>query len=175
MNKIEQFFQTTGILTVAIGKMILSILKTPILYIPTFILVGFERYMLDYQRFVDALIICILADSVLGVWLSIKEKRFEFSKSMAIVQKIVVYFFYLLIIHYISRLDWLSTFDATIIYITKFVLTAMILTEGKSAIENGNSLFPNKVAGSIVWFFEKIEGKLEGKVDKDSNNKQNTQ
>jgi hypothetical protein len=168
MNKVEAFVETVGVLSLSIGKMLLAIIKTPYLFVPTFILVGFDNYLNDYARFVEALAICILADSVFGVWLSLKENRFQLSKSMAIVQKLVVYFFYLIIIHYISRLDWLTSFDTTIIYITKFVLTAMILTEGKSAIENGNILFPNKIAGTIVWFFEKIEGKLDAKVERDS-------
>ena len=168
MNKIEQFLHTSAVMSISIGKMLLSILTNIKLFIPTFLLVGLDNYMSDYNRFVVALIFCIVADSVFGVWLAFKEDRFQWSKAVVIVQKLVVYFFYLIIIHYISRLDWLTAFDTTIVYITKFVFTAMILTEGKSAIENGNKLFPNQIAGTIVWFFDKIEGKMESKLERDN-------
>ena len=170
MNKILNFIETATIMTVSVYKMITAVLMKPILTIPVFFsLIISGAYYIDYKPFIEALVVCIFADSVFGVWLSIKEKRFELSKSVAIVQKIVVYGFYLLIVHYISKLDWIIEFDITIMYITKFVFTAMILTEGKSAVQNGNILFPNKIAGTIVWFFDKIDGRMNDKVNKDTN------
>lgn len=170
MNKIENFTETAVLISASIFKMLANIFSSPYLFIPTLSsIVLIDGYFSNYKPFIDALAICILADSVFGVWIAIRENKFKLSKSFAIVQKIVVYSFYLLIIHYISKLDWISEFDITVLYITKFVFTAMILTEGKSAVENGNSLFPNKIAGTIVWFFEKIEGRMNDKVNKDNN------
>lgn len=170
MNKLDEFGNIVIGVTLGFLKMLFAIFTTPKLFAPTFLGLWYTGYFVSYTNFLQALGVCILADSVFGVWIAIKNKTFEMSKSFSIIQKIVVYSFYLIIVHYITRLDWIIGFDVTVVYLTRFILTAMILEEARSATRNGNILFPNAIAGRIVWFFDKIEGRMNDKVNKDNKN-----
>jgi hypothetical protein len=167
MNKTENFFDSFNGITLGI----LKLLNSPTIVASLAVSSVFLNYYARYDMFIQALLVCILADSLFGVWLAYKNKSFEWNKAMKIIEKIVVYSFYLLIVHFVSRINFIAQFDDYVSYLTSFIYTLMITNEGRSAIKNGNRVYPNKVAGSVVRVFDIIEGKANKIISDDGNNK----
>jgi len=161
MTKTSDFLDSFSSVTIGLVQM----LKSPSLVVGVGVGAFFLNYYSSYEMFIEALLICIFADSVFGIWLAYKVKAFEWSKAVKIVEKIVVYAFYLLIVHFVSRIEWIHQFDDAVKYFTNFIYTLMIVNEGRSAVKNGNIVYPNRIASVIVKWFDVIEGKTKKVID----------
>jgi len=161
MNKTEGFF--SAFVNVTTG--VTSLLKSPVAIAGAAYGSLFLNYYGKYHMFIEALLVCILADSIFGVWLAYKKKLFEWVKAVKILEKMVVYGFYLLIIHFVSRIEYIQQYGDWVGYFTNFIYTLMILNEGRSAFKNGNEVYPNKIFGVVVKAFDLIEGKAKGAIN----------
>ncbi|MDP1814398.1 MAG: phage holin family protein [Leadbetterella sp.] len=121
----------------------------------------FSNYLTGYAPFIEALLVCILGDSIFGIYLAHRENKFEWAKAMKILEKLIVYAFYLWIIHVVSRVPFIQNYGEWVQYFTSFIYSLMILNEGRSAFKNGNKVHPNKISGWVVAMFDKIEGNMK--------------
>lgn len=161
MTKTTDFLDSFSSVTIGLVQM----LKSPSVLVSVGVSALFLNYYGTYEMFIEALLICIFADSVFGIWLAYKQRAFEWHKAIKIVEKIVVYAFYLLIVHFVSRIEWVHQFDEAVKYFTNFIYTLMIVNEGRSAVKNGNVVYPNRIASVIVKWFDVIEGKAKKVID----------
>jgi len=157
MNKVESFMATMS--SVSLG--IVKVLSNPLLLITAGIGGFLSVYFDNYGPFIEALLVCIFADSLFGVYLAYKKQAFKWEKAMKIVEKMVVYAFYLWIIYVVSKVPFIQNYGDWIAYFTSFIYSLMILNEGRSAFKNGNQVYPNRIAGWVVAVFDKIEGNIK--------------
>lgn len=157
MNKASGFWEVFLGISVGLAKVIGS---PPLLFLSG-VLAGASAYVDTNGAFLYALGVCIFADSVFGIWLARKKGEFDWDRAVRIVEKIVVYSFYMWVIHSITRIAWFDNFELQVGYLTSVVYSVMIVHEGRSAFRNGHRVHPNKVAGFVVDIFDKIEGKMK--------------
>jgi hypothetical protein len=157
MNKASGFFEVFLGVSTGLGK----VMSSPPLLFLSGLMAGASSYVDINGAFLYALGVCIFADSVFGVWLARKKGEFDWDKAVRIIEKIVVYSFYMWVIHSITRIGWFNDFDVQVRYLTNAVYSVMIVHEGRSAFRNGHRVHPNKVAGFVVDIFDRIEGKIK--------------
>lgn len=157
MNKVDGFVATVG--SVSLGM--LKVLMNPLLFTTAILGTVFSNYLTGYAPFIEALLVCILGDSIFGIYLAHRENKFEWAKAMKILEKLIVYAFYLWIIHVVSRVPFIQNYGEWVQYFTSFIYSLMILNEGRSAFKNGNKVHPNKISGWVVAMFDKIEGNMK--------------
>ncbi|UBM58225.1 phage holin family protein [Marinilongibacter aquaticus] len=160
MNKLEGLLMTGWGLILGAWQVATNKYLLPITLVAT---LGLTDYFDNYYAYIVTLIICILADSVFGVWLSIKNGKFKWKKAVAIVEKVGVYFFYIVIIHRVTTikiledLQWLS-------YVQVFCYSLMILNEAKSAFGLGYKIYPNPIMRPIVAALDIIEDQANSRI-----------
>lgn len=156
MNKASGFFEVFGGISLSLVK----VMGSPPLLFLSGLMAGASSYIHINGAFLYALGVCIFADSVFGIWLARKKGEFDWDKAVRIIEKLVVYTFYMWVIHSITRIAWFDNFEVQVGYLTSVVYSVMIVHEGRSAFRNGNKVHPNKIAGFVVGIFDKIEGKI---------------
>jgi hypothetical protein len=169
MNKVDGFVATVS--SVSLGMM--KVLMNPMLFATALAGTVFSNYLEGFAPFIEALLVCVFADSIFGVYLAHREKNFEWNKAMKILEKLIVYAFYLWIIHVVSRVPFVQQYGDWIQYFTSFIYSLMILNEGRSAFKNGNKVHPNKISGWVVSMFDKIEGNIKADTSTPVSNNNN--
>ena len=168
MNKIEDFVGLLGAVTMSLYKSFVLIYKIPVLYIGTGLSIGLSVYWGDNRLYLEALSVCLFFNTVTGGILAFKEDRFTIVGLCNVFMKVVVYAMYLIILHFVTRLDVLVHWELGIEVITKLLLTGIIVNEGRSAVDNGDKLYPNWATGFIRNFFDKIENGISKKSNENT-------
>lgn len=168
MNKVEDFVGLLGAVTLGVYKSLSLIFKIPFLFLGTSVSIGLSLYWGDHRLYFEALAVCLFFNTITGGILAFKEGRFTILGLCNVFMKVVVYAMYLLILHFVTRLDVVVQFDTGIEIITKLLLTGIIVNEGRSAVDNGDKLYPNMATGFIKQFFDKIENGISKKRNEDN-------
>jgi phage-related holin len=165
MNKVSGFWGTLVSVSMHLAQVVQNKFWLAVSAVTS---AGLLNYVEEYNSLINVLVICVFSDSLFGIWISIKKKKFEWAKAFRIVEKIVVYFFYLWISHSIAGLTFLEKYDF-VDYLHVFIYVIMIINEGKSAFKNGNIIYPNKISGMVVSVFDLVENQARARVGIEKN------
>lgn len=126
---------------------------------------SFAKYIFNDIDYLIYLFILILCDTLLGIVISIRDKKFDIDRLYKLIPKIIVYGVLIIVSNNISHSEYIpSVLKSRIPYM---LLSFVYLKEIYSIFKNVYKIFPNFIYRNFLSLFDKLLKNLKDGNDND--------